>query len=167
MHIEPSVFSFRIWRGITWADPLTLNLPYSPTFTRLWECVFHTCDTSDSVLTIMNDRDQYQFLRNNLDARTWSLDSHMLRRYADKCHVLIGSRDKYVRLNMESPIATTTCKFHITDDTHGGVLTRDINDFVPLTVYPPYQKQGLFGFRQQIVDWFQVFVYKCLRVMLP
>lgn len=152
---------------ITWVDPLTLNLPYSPTFTRLWGCVFHTCDTFDSVTTILNDRDQYQFLRNNLDTYTWSLDSHTLRRYADKCYVLIGSRDKYVQLNMDSPIATTTCTFHITSDGHGGVLTRDINDFVPLVVYPPYQKEGLFGFRQQVMDWFQVFVYECLRIVLP
>jgi len=152
---------------IVWVDPLTMNLPYSPTFTRLWECVFKTCDTYDSVTTILNDRDQYQFLRNNLDMYMWSLDSHTLRKYADKCHVLIGSRDKYVRLNTESPIATTSCKFHITDDAHGGVLTRDINDFVPLVVYPPYQKEGLLGFRQQVMDWFQVFVYECLRVVLP
>ena len=120
---------------ITWLDPLTLNLPYSNTFTRLWGCVFHTCDTYDSVTAILNDRDQYLFLRNNLDLYTWSLDSHTLRRYADKCHVMIGSRDPYVRLNMDSPIATTSCKFHVTDDAHGGVLTRDINDFVPLVKY--------------------------------
>jgi hypothetical protein len=152
---------------ITWADPLTLNLPYSPTFTRIWGCVLHSCDTVDSVITIMNDRDQYRFLRNNIDMYTWSIDSHMLRRYAGKCYVLIGSRDKYVRLNTSSPIATTTCEFHVTDDGHGGVLTHDINDFVPLAVYPPYQKEGLFGFRQKIVEGFQVIIYKCLRNILP
>lgn len=159
---------FAAAKSIVWSDPLTMNLPYSPTFSTIWECVMNTCNRTDPLIMILNDIDQYEFLLYNLDLYEWSLDSELLMKYKDKCSIIIGKRDKYVaKIGSSSPIATNSCHFHYTDDVHGGMLINDINDYIELVEYPPYEKTGMFGFRQQVVHWFHMGLYKTFQLILP
>jgi pimeloyl-ACP methyl ester carboxylesterase len=148
-------------------DPLTINLAFSPTIDRIWNCVFQTCDILDAVIGVLNDRDQYDFLLNNLDVYQWAIDSEMLRRYKDTMHVIIGRNDRYIAIDESSPIIHTTGTYHFTDDVHGGVLTRDLNEFISLVEYPSKTREGFFGFRKKCGELFQSAVYHAIRFILP
>ena len=149
-------------KSIVWVDPLSINLPYSPTFVRVWECVFNSCSgVQDPIITLMNHDSQWTFLYNEIDMYDWSIDSNLLYRYADKCSVIIGLNDIYIDMNQTSPVAMNSCKFHYTDDVHGAVLFNDLNKFVNIIEYP---KKGLVnGFTTKIFDKIRIVAYIFIR----
>jgi hypothetical protein len=59
-----------------------------------------------------------------MDWYEWSIDSPMIRRFADKIVLVIGLRDRFIVLNHDSPVLKL-CRVIYTDTRHGMCIFSD------------------------------------------
>ena len=111
-------------RNIIMTDPLNLNVPYFRMFHSALYGVFfpHPVWTpkyrkSTTFQTLLLSK-YYKGLWNDMDWYEWSIDSPMIRRFADKIVLVIGLRDRFIVLNHDSPVLKL-CRVIYTDTRHG------------------------------------------------
>lgn len=117
-------------RNIVLTDPLNLNIPYSRMFhSSLYGIFFpnpkwtEKYRKSTTVQTLRLSK-YYMGLWNDMDWHEWSIDSPMIRRFADKIVLVIGLRDKHIVLNRDSPVLKL-CRVIYTDTRHGMCIFSD------------------------------------------
>jgi hypothetical protein len=116
--------------NIILTDPLNLNVPYYQMFHSALYGVFfpHPVWTPKyrKAVTIQTLRlsKYYKGLWNDMDWYEWSIDSPMIRRFANKIVLVIGLRDKHIVINRDSPVLKL-CRVIYTNTRHGMCIFSD------------------------------------------
>jgi hypothetical protein len=123
--------------NIILTDPLNINLPYSRIFPSILYGVFYPHPDTPKYrqsMTIQTLRlsKYYMGLWNYMDWYEWSIDSPMIRRFADKIVLVIGLRDRHIVLNRDSPVLKLSRVIY-TDTRHGMCV---FSDFVGNLRFP-------------------------------
>lgn len=117
-------------KNIVLTDPLNLNLPFSKLYHSAIYGIFFTHQTwtpkyrkSTTIQTLRLSK-YYMGLWDNMDWYEMTIDSSMIRRFADKIVFVIGLKDKHIDLNYDSPVLKL-CRVIYTNTRHGMCVFSD------------------------------------------
>ena len=117
---------------IIWMDPISLNILSNGLARYLSQDIFASTAwlSYDPITILLNNRNIFNTMLENINWLDWSLDSKVLLHYKDKCMIVFSKYEHIYKFNSSAPIFQDGCKVLVEPYFHGGTMLFPSNEII-------------------------------------